>query len=1038
MNLARLALDNSRITVSFIFLIIAIGVSGFLTYPSAEDPSITIRSVSITTGYPGMAPERVEELITKPIEAAMREIAEIDEIKSSTKAGSTRLSLTIHDAVDDLEPVFQEIRNKVDDLTPKLPDGTSTPVVNDNEGLTAIASIALWADGFTLAEMRDVARDTRDRLYTLDGVRRIDILGVQEERIYLESTPARLAQLGVSPREVFGALADQNIIEPGGEITADGRTILLEPSGNLDSIDAIRDVVFAIPGTNRVLRLDEVVSIRRDLVDPPVNPAFFNNREAIVLAVSTVTGTNNVAFGERLTALLDEIQQEVPIGYVFDYATFQPELIAESVDGAVSNVYQTLAIVLAVVMIFLGVRTGLIVGFFVPLTMLLGIIVMRLMDVELQRMSIAATIIALGLLVDNAIVVAEDIRSRLERGADRRAAAMASGASLAIPLLTSSLTTIFAFMPMLLIEGAAGEYVRSLAQVVAILLLGSWLLSMTVTPAMCAWFMKTSVRPPEKMESGEMGSEESDGQTGDGLMYRFYRSALGLILRFRLLAIGALVAMLVGSIQLLGLVKTEFFPLGERSQFLIYLDFEAGTDLRETQAETRKLTGWLTDAAANPEITSNVAYIGFGGPRFFLSLSPVNPDPHRAFVLVNVASPDDIGPVIDRVNGFMDANLPGAVSDAKRMWSGGGSEPGLVQLRLIGPEGEVLAGQAEKIMAAFHALPGTVGIKHDWENKILKLGVEVDQTRARRAGVTSSDVAEALNTFFSGARISTYREGDKTIPIILRGDDDLRFSLTGIRRIQIHSAATKSFVSLDQVATVSPQWAFGRIERLDQRRTLTVEARNPDLPAPRLLAAMQPALDALEMPPGYRLELAGEIADQAEANGKLFGNLPLALAAIVLLLVGQFNSFRKGGIVIATIPLMLIGGTLGLLVMNAPYGFMVMLGFLSLAGILINNGIVLIDRIETETAAGHPPLEAVARACLARLRPILMTTLTTVLGLIPLILFGGPLFYGMASVIAFGLVVATLITLGFVPAVYTLLFRIPTGDARDVVTRAGR
>ena len=1034
MNMARLALDNSRITVSIIFLTVAIGVSGFLTYPSAEDPSITIRSASITTGYPGMAPERVEELITKPIEAAMREIAEIDEIKSSTKAGATRVSLTIRDEVDDLEPVFQEIRNKVDDLTPKLPNGTTTPVVNDDEGLTAVASIALWADGFSLAEMRDVARDTRDRLYTLEGVRRIDILGVQEERIYLESTPARLAQLGVSPLEVFGALADQNIIEPGGEITADGRTILLEPSGNLDSIDAIRDVVFAIPGTNRVLRLDEVVSIRRDLVDPPVNPAFFNNRPAIVLAVSTVTGTNNVAFGDRLTALLDEIQQEVPIGYVFDYATFQPELIAESVDGAVLNVYQTLAIVLAVVMIFLGIRTGLIVGFFVPLTMLLGIIVMRLMEVELQRMSIAATIIALGLLVDNAIVVAEDIRSRLERGAERRAAAMASGASLAIPLLTSSLTTIFAFMPMLLIEGAAGEYVRSLAQVVAILLLGSWLLSMTVTPAMCAWFMKTTpVRP-----DGDTQFESSDQQIQDGAMYRLYRVALGLILRNRLLAIGALVGMLAASIQLLGLVKTEFFPLGERSQFLIYLDFEAGTDLRETQSETRKLTRWLDDDRVNPEVTSNVAYIGFGGPRFFLALSPVNPDPHRAFVLVNVASPDDIGPVIDRVNHFMDANLPGAMSDAKRMWSGGGSEPGLVQLRLIGSDGEVLAGLAEKIQAAFHAVPGTVGIKHDWENKILKLGVEVDQTRARRAGVTSTDVAKALNTFFSGTRISTYREGDKTIPIILRGADDLRFSLTGIRRIQIRSAATNGFISLDQVATIRPEWAFGRIERLDQRRTLTVEARNPDLPAPRLLAAVQPVLDALEIPPGYRLEVAGEIADQAEANGKLFGNLPLALAAIILLLVGQFNSFRKGAIVIATIPLMMIGGTLGLLAMNAPYGFMVMLGFFSLAGILINNGIVLIDRIETETASGHPPLDAIARACLARLRPILMTTLTTVLGLIPLILFGGPLFYGMASVIAFGLVVATLITLGFVPAIYSLLFRVSTTDARDVVARVGR
>jgi multidrug efflux pump len=1032
MNLAKLALDNSRITIAMIALIVAIGVGNFLTYPSAEDPSITIRSASVTANYPGMSPERVEELITKPIEAAMREISAIDEIKSSSKSGSTRVELTIRDEVSDLDPVFQDIRNKASDLATTLPDGTSTPEVHDEEGLTAIASIALWADGFTLAEMRQVARDTRDRLYSLKGVRRIDILGIQEERIYLETDPAKLAQLGVSPTEIFGALSQQNIIEPGGEISADSRTILLEPSGNLSSVEAIRDVVFRIPGTDRVLRLDEVLTIRRSLIDPPKNPAFFNDHEAIVLSVSTIEGTNNVAFGAELTKLLDDIQQELPIGYVFDYATFQPDLIAESVNGAVSNVYQTLAIVLAVVMVFLGLRTGLIVGFFVPLTMLLGVIVMRLAEVELQRMSIAATIIALGLLVDNAIVVAEDIRTRLERGSERRKAAMDSAASLAVPLLTSSMTTIFAFMPMLLIEGAAGEYVRSLAQVVAILLLGSWLLSMTVTPAMCAWFMKTPAR------GASANSDTPEKAVHTGLMYEIYRRFLGLMLRWRLAAIGLLVALLVGSIQLLGLVKTEFFPIGERSQFLVYLDFEAGTDIRETQTEIRKLTAWLADDEANPEVTSNVAYVGFGGPRFFLSLSPVNPDPQRAFLLVNVASPDDVGPVIKRVNDFMDANLPGASSDAKRMWSGGGSEPGLVELRLIGPKGDTLAGIAEKIMAGYHALPGTVGIKHDWENKILKLGVEVDQTRARRAGITSTDVAKAMNTFFTGATISTYREGDKTIPIVFRGEDDMRFSLAGLRRVQVFSTTTNSFVALEQVATIRPQWSFGRIERRDQRRVLTVKARNPDLPAPRLLAQIQPTLDALDIPPGYRLELAGEIADQAEANGKLFGNLPLALAAIVLLLVGQFNSFRKGAIVISTIPLMLIGGTLGLLAMNAPYGFMVLLGFFSLAGILINNAIVLIDRIEVEQATGRDPLDAIAGACLARLRPILMTTLTTVLGLVPLILFGGPLFYGMASVIAWGLVVATLITLGFVPAVYTLLFRVGTRDAVAVVAMTGR
>lgn len=1017
MNLTKLALDNSRITVSGILIVILLGITTYLSYPRAEDPTITIRSASITANYPGMSPERVEDLITDPLEAAMREIAEIDEIESTSRIGAVKLKVTIHDWVEDLDPVFQDIRNKADDVRAQLPEGTSGPFVNDEEGLTAVATIALWADGFSLAEMRDVARDTRDKIYTLDGVRKVDILGMQEERIYLETSAGKLAQLGVSPTEIFGALAQQNIIEPGGEIVADGRAVFLEPTGNLGSVEEIRDVVFRIPDTNRVLRLDEIVSIRRDVVDPPERPSFYNDRPAIILAVSTIEGTNNVEFGDRLTALLNDIQQELPIGYVLDYATYQPELIAAAVDGAVSNVYQTLAIVLAVVMLFLGLRTGLIVGSFVPLTMLLGVIGMSAFGVELQRMSIAATIISLGLLVDNGIVVAEDIRVRLARGTDRVTAVIESGRMLAIPLLTSSLTTVFAFLPMLLVEGDSGEYVRSLAQVVAILLLGSWFLSMTVTPAMCAWFMKAP--------ASENGPSEA---TYDGVLYAIYRRLLGLFLKWRLLAIAALIALLVLSVQVLGLVKTEFFPLGDRNQLLVYLDFEAGTDVRETQAELRKLTAWLADKTANPEVTSHVAYVGYGGPRFFLALSPVDPDPHRGFAVVNTRSVDDVGPVLDRINAFLDANIPAARADAKRMWFGG-TEPGVVQIRLIGPDGDILAERASRLIAAFHTVPGTVGIKQDWENKILKLIVDVDQTRARRAGVTSQDVAGALNTTFSGYAISDYREGDKSIPIVLRGDDSMRFSLAGLQRVQVYSTATDKFVALGQVARVAGEWRFSRIKRRDQQRTLTVEARNPDLPAPQLLAAVTPALDALELPAGYRYEIGGEIEDQSKANERLFGLLPLALAGIVVLLVGQFNSFRKGGIVLATIPLILIGGTLGLVVMNAPYGFMVLLGFFSLAGILINNGIVLIDRIQIEEAAGRERLDAVITACLARLRPILMATLTTVLGLIPLILFGGALFYGMASVIAFGLIVATVFTLGFVPALYTLFFGISTREA---------
>ena len=753
--------------------------------------------------------------------------------------------------------------------------------------------------------------------------------------------------------------------------------------------------------------------IRRTYVDPPVRPSYFNDHEAIVLSVSTIEGTNNVEFGEHLTAMLDGIQQELPIGYVLEYATFQPELIERAVQDAVSNVYQTLVIVLTVVMVFLGIRTGFIVGSFVPMTMLLGIIVMSLLDVELQRMSIAAMIIALGLLVDNGIVVAEDIRVRLERGIDRLTAAIQSGRSLAVPLLTSSLTTIFAFMPMLLVEGSAGDYVRSLAQVAAILLLASWFLSMTMTPVMCAWFMK--------VEGQAAGAEQEPAY--DSAFYATYRSLLERLLRMRGVFVGVLVILLIGATQIMGTLRDEFFPLGDRNQFLVYLDYEAGTDIREVQTDVRQLTAWLSDKSLNPEILSNIAYIGYGGPRFFLALSPVDPDPHRAFVTINTQGFDDVDPMIARVNAFLDANLPGVRGDAKKMWFGA-TEPGQLKIRLIGPDEEILVERSERLMSAFKAIPGTVGVQQDWENKVLKLVFDVDQVRARRAGVSSSDVANSLNTVFSGQELSQYREGDKSIPIILRGEDDMRMSLDGLSRTLIYGQQAGQFFSLDQIGEVNANWEYGRIQRRNQQRTLTVQARNPVVPAVDLLDLLTPVLENLDLPAGYRWEVGGEPEDQAEANEKLFSMVPISLAGIVLLLIAQFNSFRKAGIILATIPLILIGGSIGLLIMNAAFGFMVILGFFSLAGIVINNGIVLIDRIEIEESKGRDPYDAVVQACLARLRPILMTTLTTVLGLVPLILFGGALFYGMASVIAYGLIVATVLTLGFVPVLYTLLMRV--------------
>ena len=1023
LNITEFSLNTSRLTVLFLVLVLATGIVTFLNYPKREDPSIVIRDAVVTARFAGMSTERVENLITRKLEEKIREMPEVDEITSDSKTGVSIVHVKIHDRYDDLDRIWQSLRNKMIDVIPELPAGTVGPTVNDEFGLTSVATVALWADGFSLAEMRDVARDTRDQLYGLEGIKKIELFGVQEERIFLDLSNAKMAQFGVDPSVVVTTLQQQNIILPGGNFNIDDRNIIIEPTGNFDDVAAIESVILPIPGTDETVPLIDLVTVRRGYVDPPDKPAYFNGQPAIVISVSIVDGVNSVEFGEHLTRRIKEIEQTLPIGYVLEYATFQPPLVERAVDGAVNNVYQSLVIVLVIVMVFLGFRTGLIVGSFVPMAMLLGLIVMRMMDIEMQRMSIASMIIVLGMLVDNGIVVAEDIRARLEAGEDRRQAAIAAGKSLAIPLLTSTLTTILAFTPMLLAEGGTGEYTRSLGQVVTVVLLASWFLAMYMTPAMCWRFMKVKPR-----------ALAADGAAVDpygGRIYQSYRHVLEAMLRFRLLVIAAL----IGALALAGFasrfVVQEFFPASDRNQYLVYLDLPAGTRADRTAKAVQALSAWLGDETINPEVVSTIGYVGSGGPRFFLSLAPIDPDPHLAFMVVNTKTGDQVDTMVRRTRDRLLAAFPDVRGRVKAMWLGA-TETGMVQIRVSGPDTDTLLEKAEHLLAALREIPGTVDVMHDWENRVVKLEVQVDQARARRASITSQDVANSLRSYFDGVTITDFREGDTTIPVVVRGLAAERENLASLSTINVYSSASGTNVPLGQIADFLGGGELSRIKRRDQQRTITVSAKHQFLKARDLVAELQPAIDTLDLGLGYHWEMGGELEHSAEAQARLFKTMPMALALIVVLLVWQFNSFRRPAIILLTIPLTFIGAVIGLLVMNAAFGFMVILGLLSLAGIIINNGIVLLDRVDSERAAGRDAYDAIITAALSRFRPILMTTVTTVLGLLPLILSADPLFYGLACVIAFGLAVGTVLTLGVVPVFYAMLFRVKS-PARSAV-----
>jgi multidrug efflux pump subunit AcrB len=1012
-SLVRFALNNGRFLVLVILAVIVGGTNTYFSQPRQEDPEITIRVAQVMAAFPGMSPERVEQLITRPLEEEIKRIPEVKEIRSVSMTGLALIMPELHDRYFDLEPIWADLRNKMDDMASRLPEGTQGPFVNDDFGRVAVVTLAVHGNDYTQRELRWAAREIRDALGKAPLVARIDLFGVQEERVWLEMDPTALTRTGLSPESVVSALRAQNVVLPGGDVQADGLSVVIEPSGNFESVEEIADVAIEAPGGLVYVR--DLLTVRRGYVEPPERPVLYNGSPAVVLALSMIPGSNISELGKDVAQRLETLRQELPLGLNLDVVTWQPELVETAVLDATENLGQTIAIVLVVVIVFLGVRTGLIVGSMVPLTVFASLVGMSLLGIELHRVSIAAIIVALGLLVDNGIVVVEDIKTRMARGVERRAAAVAAVKTLGVPLLTSSLTTILAFMPLMLAENSSGEYLRALSLVITLTLLASWLISLTVTPAMCVWLLS------DVSGATETGHEPFGAGT--------YRRLLTRLLRARLLFIALMVGLLIASVWLFGLVKQRHMAPSERNQFVVHLNLPAGSAATETLDVAGRLAAFLADRESNPEVVSNVVYVASGGPRFFLALQPPDAQSHIAFGIVTTERAEQVPALMRRVDGWIAEQLPQATGRTEELFLGP-APLGTVELRLHGPEIAGLQRISEQVLGIFRGVPGTLGVRSDWENPVLKIRVIVDQERARRAGVTSEEIARALSMQIDGLAVTDYREGDKVIPVVLRAGVAERSSIDQLRTLEVYSVSRGVGVPLLQVADFEGVVEPSQIRRVDQERAVTVAAKHHSVGARELYALVEPALGQLDLPEGYRLEMEGEIKASTEANGALFQYAPHCLAAIIALLVLQFGSYRRPAIIGLTIPLILIGAALGLLLFRAWFDFVAMLGLFSLAGIIINNGIVLIDRIDQERQSGRDIDEAVVEASVARMRPIVMTTLTTILGLVPLAVFGGEFWFGMAIVIMFGLAVGTLLTLGVVPVLYSLLFRPRRAHAR--------
>ncbi len=1019
MDLTRAAIERNRITITVVALLIIGGVLAFQSIPKAQDPGFIIRTVLITTRFPGASPERVEQLVTDKIEKKAQEMPEIDSITSESRTGISIVYVNFKESYKIMRPIFDDLRRKIDTVVPDLPQGSMLPEINDEFGDVFGVVYTLTGDGFSNAELKTVTDELRDVLLKEPDIAKVDIHGAQQEVVFVEYNNARLSELGLSPQQLAASLASVNILSSGGDIVSGRERITLEPTGNYESLDDLRRTVIKLPG-GPLVYLEDIVDVYRGYKDPPKSVARVNGQPTLALAVSMREGGDILKLGARLKVLMPELIAEYPWGVNLETVWYQPDLVETNVNNFSRSLLQAIVIVIVVMIGFLGLRTGLVVGALIPTTMISTVFAMQVFDITINQISLAALIISLGLLVDNAIVIVESILVKRERGVRAIDAAIESGRELRSPLLTSSLTTAAAFMPIAMAKSAVGEYTSDIFYVVGLALLISWALAMTLIPMLTTVTLKCGAAPA------------SVENPFDGKWYRFYRNLLGMSLRCPYRFIGIVILTFALAIVGMGLVRQEFIAPSGDPVFTAKLEMPLGTSIASSQQVISDVDEFIRRTYYAPEngepaIRNWLTFIGEGGPRFQLSLNPPNPNAANTFLIANTTSGDRVDEVMLGIESYIHESHPDLAVQVKRLENGPPVDYPII-VRLSGKNIDSLYSMADEVIAYLYEDPAVSDVKNTWGLQTKKLLVRVDQELARRSGVTSEDVAYSLKAGLTGIDLTQYREDDELIPVTLRTVAADRQDFSKLDGLSVYSQGTGGYVPLKQVADVQLTFESGVIERRDRERTLSLNVQlATGATAAEVVKTLVPWLEQAQTkwPRGHEFEIGGETEESGDANASIAAELPVAGMIILLLLVGQFNSLRRPLIIVLTIPLGLIGVTFGLLVANSSFGFFTILGLIALSGIIINNAIVLLDRIAIEIKEfKRTEAEAVFEATQQRLRPILLTTATTVLGMMPLLWGGTAMFVPMAITIMFGLAFATALTLLVVPVLYSLFFRV--------------
>ena len=1022
MNLTQIALENNRVTIVVLLVVALLGLVGYQTMPRDSMPPYTLRFASVVASFPGAGPERVEALITSKIEEVAQELPELKTVASESRTGLSVVSVELKQEVppDELQAVWDRLRRKIETIRSDLPEGIYGPEVKDDGiGVVYGIVIGLTGDGFTFAELETYAKDLRDDLIKLPDAAEVQISGIQEERIYLQFNDARLAELGLSAQKIKNSIASTNIVFSGGEVSLEGERLVLEPTGSYADLEDLGRTLIAV-GKGGSVYLGDITRIVRAYETPQQRLVKINGQPGLSLSVALSEGANIIKLGKEIDQLVALHQARLPLGIAFNRVASQDFEVEKSVANFTNNLLQSVTIVLLSMLILLGLRTGLVVASLIPMTIVATLFIMGVLDIGLNQVSLAALIMALGMLVDNAIVVSEAIVVKMEKGTDAKEAAIESARELAVPLLVSSLTTSAAFLSFFLAASIMGEMMGPLFSVITIALLSSWLLSLTMVTLLAVFFIRVKQHASQSEKSTFI--DRLNGQYKELLLKALARpySFMGIIA-------GVFVLSLFG----FGFLPFIFFPDSERNLLTVNLNLPLGTKIETTAARVERLESYIADSLLvstyrQRGVTDWATFVGEGPPSYDLGYQPGEANSGYAHILLNTSSGDDNQWVIDRLDAFCFRSFPDAEIRVSRLAGGGGGSD--VAVRITGPDPNELFGLADRIKQKLNEISTAQNIADDWGPKIKKVVVDIDQSKTQNAGLTNQDIALSLKTALTGFNTGAFREGDQSIPIVLRNESSQDVDVRQLESINIYAQGSGKNVPLGQVAQIVPQWQLPKIKRRDLFRTMTVTCdAKSGFTAQDITGALIPWLeeDSKSWQQGYRYELGGESEQSGEAMSAVVAKLPLSGFIILALLIVQFNSFRKTFIVLSTIPLGLIGVIVGLLVFRSFFGFFAFLGLISLAGIVINNAIVLIDRIQIELdRAGRASIEAIVAAAQQRFRPILLTTCTTTLGLIPLYLGGGLMWEPMAVAIMVGLLFATVITLLFVPVLYKILFAV--------------